>query len=359
MGAHALQEQTTNKLYVRTGMGVLGPYDSDSLRAMVKNGVLPNDGAVSSDGITWRRADQVKGLFSKRIEPANKKENYHNIRKNISASTEMKRLLNHICDNMAYKYFQPRNIYVATGVIAVISGIIAFFISGMNYGLTMKNAFLFLGITPPIFLLIFCFLASLVNKLIGKTLDISEQEKEFLALHLPRHVFDKLGWGIFMNNWFYGSNWLIGSCDESPNCYIHLFKTGEPLLTIDEDVDLWQRLASSLPYSLRNLCIAGEGIRQIQITDSLPKWSKTLSEVTDGYVLGGILDENYTEWAKNFIVKAKKRLSLSVDNDVDFFLTYFDITEQDSVLAVCVFPREEEDNAKKLSRNADQEVIAA
>lgn len=70
MGAQASSDQITRTkgLYIRTGVGVLGPYDSDALRTMVKNGVLPESGAVSIDGKSWRRADQVKGLLRQQNE---------------------------------------------------------------------------------------------------------------------------------------------------------------------------------------------------------------------------------------------------------------------------------------------------
>ncbi|MHC4872307.1 MAG: hypothetical protein ACYTFY_10720 [Planctomycetota bacterium] len=361
MGAQASSDGLTRTkgLYIRTGVGVLGPYDADALRTMVKNGVLPESGAVSPDGKSWRRADQIKGLFASGIkESKREKIQAGTPGKNISSSSEMKRLLNHVCENKIYKVFQPTAVYSAGAVLTAAGLAIAYFCSGLDELLSVKRALLFTALSVPAVILFCGVAASICNKLIGSALNISNSEKKFLALHLPKHVFDRLEWGRYLKNWFYGSNWLIGSCEESPNCYVHLFKTGAPLLTIEEDVNLWKRLSASLPYSLRRLCIPGETIRQVQITKTLPKWSMSLSEVTDGYALGGILDENYTEWAKNFLTRARKRLSLPEDKAVDFFLTFFDINTEDNVLAVCVFPRDETTKSGELDETPSGTIAA-
>ncbi|MFH0911775.1 MAG: hypothetical protein V1918_09765 [Planctomycetota bacterium] len=211
--------------------------------------------------------------------------------------------------------------------------------TGLFDGFSAQRFVLFLAMAAPGGFAAWALFAALANRLFGWALGLSEAERRFLALALPRPVFLRLGWSDWMRNWLYRGESLLSPSRQSPAAYIHVFLAGDPLQSLEEETALWETLRRTIPYTLRDLCLPGETLRQVQAVKTLPRWSIVLEELTDGYGLGEVLDENYGAWARGFLMRARRRLCLRPGESLDFVLAYLPLPEGKEALVASVWPR--------------------
>jgi hypothetical protein len=334
-------------LYIRTRVGAVGPYTLDALRRMVRAGILPAEGAVSTDKVHWRRADTLGGLFPDQARPAAPRaEQVRQPRERtegLQTGPRLRELIDRLCGHRVARWLFSTPVLLAVLCLvpaAIFAG--GAHALGLQEAFTWKRLWILLALGLPSVLAALAMLVVGGNALIRLVLGLSEAERRFLALHLPASAAEKLRWGRFLLNWLYRGDWLFRPVCESPPAYIHLFRDGEPLADIEEEVGLWRRLAAQLPYGMRPLCEPGHALRQVQQVQKLPSWTAALEDLTDGYALAGLLDQNYSQWAEGFIARARRRLGLRSTAPVDFLLAHLDDAAGRRLLAVCVYPRRHE-----------------
>ena len=206
-------------------------------------------------------------------------------------------------------------------------------------GVQVQAVVLFLAAAVPVALGLAGALFAAANGLLRWSLGLSEDERAYLALHLPRSVFGRLRWGAFLRNWLYRGQWLLRPATESPPAYMHLFYTGPALADVAQETALWRTVHASLPYGVRDLCLPGATARRVQHVDHLPHWALVLDGPSDGYALSAVLDGRYGDWARRFLSRARRRLGLSGEAGVDFVLVCLDADRDRRVLAAMVWPR--------------------
>jgi hypothetical protein len=344
MAAHADGDRhhtiVTRGLYIKTGTGVLGPYRADVLRDMIRKGILPKNGAVSVDGELWRRADSIKGLFTANSEKApvvEEDKRSQKFEKDFSASEKVKAIVSRICRRRRVRFASnPITFAGAAAGCTLFILYVAYLGSGLQNNFSWQRLVVWLTMATPAIIAAIGLLESLGNILIAKAMGMDETERRFLALHLPRNIFAKLKLGEPAANWVYHKEWMLPSAVESPTAYIHVFHDGDAIGNINDEVGLWNELKKIFPYEMRELCIPGQALRQIQHVKSLPKWASTLEDITDGYALAGMLDNNYSDWARNFLERGRKRLGLNKNENMEFYLTCLPASNGRTVLAVCV-----------------------
>lgn len=230
-------------------------------------------------------------------------------------------------------------VFAAAG-LGLMGALVVF--TGGGAPLTWQRLVATLALSVPAFLVLGAVLTSVGTWVCNRLFKMSDQERRFVALYLPRKVSARLGWCNMLTRWLHTGRLLVQPKHESPNAYIHAFLCGVAPSSAGATVALWERLATVLPYRLRPLCYPGAALRRLQTVRALPKWSQVLEDVADGRQLGEMLDHHYGDWAQRFLARARQRLGVAPGMPVDFFLTYVPVDRQGSALVVAVYPRARE-----------------
>ncbi|MHC4887387.1 MAG: hypothetical protein ACYTGH_20110, partial [Planctomycetota bacterium] len=255
-------------LYIRTGSGVLGPYPYESVREMARNGALPPEGAISVDGHTWTRADkELEVTWAYRAESAGKVKGAEEraVAEGYRSADALRTLLERVCSRGAHRRFFNVPVVASVSLLLLVGTLsLLVYGTGLAHAITMKRIVLFMALAIPSSLGVVAILVACGNAFLKASFRLGETERRFLALHLPKAVLNRLGWGILLRNWIYRGEWLFSPSQQSSRAYIHLFRSGPELAGIVDEVALWDGLSRVLPYSLRELCTPGEALRQVQ-----------------------------------------------------------------------------------------------
>jgi hypothetical protein len=344
--------KTPRTLYVRTERGAAGPYSRKAVRKMIRSGVLTKSGAVSHDGVSWRRADTIKGLFPRRrsapVPPKTaafdqtRSAGQVKTAEPFRASKEARSLLTRL-ENRPLLTRLLRSSVMGPALLGILAAESMALAAAM--GLTTSFSWQTLWVTAALGIVVLLVsvaaLTSAGSRLAHWMVGLSDLERRFLALHVAPKQIAALGWSRLFQKWLYRGDHLLCNEPLSPPAYMHVFHAGASVDSAQDDVALWKRLAGSLPYALRPLCHPGHTLRQIQAVEALPRWSTSLELLTDGYVLGGVLDHNYARWAAGFLGRARERLGLERNRGVQFCLASVELNRDEQVLVACVWPRKE------------------
>ncbi len=298
------------------------------------------------DGVTWRAATQVRGLLES--AEANVRAAGRKTAVTVMASrSELRMILRRIEQN---KRSLPFTFH------ATVSGSILATLFLVFAGVAHTGQMIFPHKPVPLLVAIAFLPAVLLaaaaghfsgNLLLRLVTRQGPAARRCLALHLPWNRCPR-HWPLFLRNWIYGGDWLIGPELEAPQYYVRAFVTGPAPRNSHEEVAIWMELLRTATGFGGGRIEVGRSTLEMVCLDRLPDWTRSLEPGTSLPDVVRRLGQTGRDWASSLLQRAVlqmpglAQIDLAGDlRDVSMELHYCTLSRNREGLLVFVRPRRE------------------